>query len=59
MAEFELVWMTRTPREQTRVVQLLVEQVDFDGSRGKVAITFRSSGIPALARQFGEKGATV
>ncbi|MCZ2343087.1 MAG: recombinase family protein [Bacteroidales bacterium] len=48
---FDPVWGTLTNHEQTRIVQLLVEQVGYDGSTGKVAITFRASGIKALAQQ--------
>ncbi|GIW90481.1 MAG: hypothetical protein KatS3mg109_0913 [Pirellulaceae bacterium] len=48
---FDPVWESLTPREQARVIQLLVERVDYDGSRGKVFITFRPSGIKALAGQ--------
>jgi site-specific DNA recombinase len=59
LAAFEPIWTTLTPREQTRVVQLLVEQVEYDGSRGKVSIAFRAAGISTLAEQFAEKGATV
>jgi site-specific DNA recombinase len=34
-----------TPDEQARVVQLLVSRVDYDGARGKVAITFHPLGL--------------
>ena len=46
---FDPVWNTLAPREQARVVQLLVERVVYDGKAGKVAITFRPTGIKALA----------
>lgn len=48
---FDPVWETLTPREQARVIQLLVERVDYDGRRGTIAITFRPNGIKALAKQ--------
>jgi site-specific DNA recombinase len=41
-----------TPKEQARVIELLVERVDFDGSAGKVAITFRPAGIRTLADEL-------
>jgi site-specific DNA recombinase len=49
LAAFEPVWESLTPREQTRIVQMLVERVDYDGARGKVAITFHPTGIKTLA----------
>lgn len=52
MAVFEPVWDSLTPREQTRIVQLLVERVDFNGATNKVAITFHPSGIKTLAEEL-------
>lgn len=49
MSIFDPVWDSLSPREQTRVVQLLIERVDYDGRSGKVSITFRPSGIKTLA----------
>ena len=54
MAVFDPVWETLTPREQVRVVQLLVSRVDYNGATGKVAITFRPSGIKTLADQLSD-----
>jgi hypothetical protein len=39
------------PREQERVVGLLVDRVDFDGDRQTVAITFKPTGIRTLAAE--------
>ncbi|MGE0769289.1 MAG: recombinase family protein [Hyphomicrobiaceae bacterium] len=49
---FDPIWDSLTPREQARVVQLLVERVDYDGAKGKVSITFHPSGIKALASEL-------
>ncbi len=49
---FDPVWESLTPREQARVVQLLVERVDYDGASGKVTITFHPSGIKTLADEL-------
>ena len=51
LARFDLLWNSLAPRDQTRVVELLVERVDYDGARGKVAVTFHPNGI----REFGEQ----
>ncbi len=55
MSIFDPVWGSLTPHEQVRVVHLLVEQVDYDGSKGKVAIAFRPAGIKTLARELADK----
>ena len=46
------MWGALAPREQVRVVQLLVGQVDYDGGQGKVAVTFRPAGIRTLAGEL-------
>jgi site-specific DNA recombinase len=52
MAVFDPVWGSLTPREQARVIQLLVERVDYDGATGKITITFHPSGIKTLADEL-------
>jgi site-specific DNA recombinase len=52
LSVFDPVWESLTPHEQGRIVQLLVEQVDYDGARDKVAITFHPSGVKALADEL-------
>jgi site-specific DNA recombinase len=52
LAVFDPVWDSLTPREQARIVQLLVERVDYNGATGKVAITFHPSGIKTLAEEL-------
>ncbi len=52
LAAFNPVWESLSPKEQCRVVQLLVERVDYDGAKGKVSITFHPSGIKALAEEL-------
>ncbi len=48
LAEFDAVWENLAPKEQARVLHLLIDRVDYDGAEGKVAITFRPSGLRAL-----------
>ena len=52
LAKFDPVWKALTPGEQARVIELLVEQVDYDGERGKVAVTFHPDGIRNFGEQF-------
>ncbi len=49
LAEFEPVWGTLSPREQARLLHLLIERVDYDGRDGVISITFHASGIKSLA----------
>ncbi|MBD3334313.1 MAG: recombinase family protein [Candidatus Eisenbacteria bacterium] len=49
LERFAPVWDALSPREQARIVQLLVERVAYDGET--LSITFRSSGIKALSEE--------
>ncbi len=51
LAQFDPVWRL-LPQEQARVVDLVVQRVDYDGGKGTVAITFRPTGIEALAKEL-------
>jgi site-specific DNA recombinase len=55
LASFDPVWASLTPLEQGRLVGLLVQQVNYDGATGKVAITFHPTSIRALADELAEK----
>ena len=48
---FDPVWANLTTEEQARVVQLLIERIDYDGSVGRMAITFRPTGVRTLAKE--------
>lgn len=48
---FDEVWACLFPREQERVIALLVERIEFDAARETVAVTFRPTGIRALAEE--------
>jgi site-specific DNA recombinase len=43
------VWACLAPKEQARIVELLVERVAYDADEGTVAVSFRPAGIKALA----------
>jgi len=47
---FQPLWETLSPREQARVLRLLVKRVDYDGQKGTVSLTFHPSGIKALGQ---------
>ncbi len=47
-AEFDPVWASLTTREQTRLVQMSIAKVGYDGQTGKVTVDFRWAGIKDL-----------
>ena len=57
LALFDPVWETLSPREQVRVIRLLVQRVDYDGEKGTVSVTFHPAGIKTLADELEEANA--
>jgi len=53
---FDPVWESLSSQEQTRVMRLLVERVVYDGTNETLAITFRPTGIKALAGEMNVQG---
>jgi len=51
LAAFDPVWSHLEPAEQARVMQLLVERIDYDGGTGNLAISFRPGGVRTLAAE--------
>ncbi|MEO2035921.1 MAG: recombinase family protein [Planctomycetaceae bacterium] len=51
LGDFDPMWESLSPREQARLLQLLIERVEYDGDGGTVSVTFRPSGIKALAEE--------
>ena len=52
LADFDQLWETLAPREQGRVLELLVERVEYDGQHGSVSLTFHACGIRALTQEL-------
>lgn len=57
LAEFDEVWSVLTPKQQARVLHLLIERIDHDGDTGDVTITFRPMGLASLAANLEETAA--
>jgi site-specific DNA recombinase len=55
LAAFDPVWQALAPQEQARVVDLLVQRVDYDGGQGTVRITFHPTGLRALADELAQQ----
>jgi site-specific DNA recombinase len=48
VGEFDAVWGSLAPKEQARILALMIDQIDHDGKTGNVAITFRPTGLKSL-----------
>ncbi len=57
LAEFDAVWQVLSPKEQARVLQLLIERVDYHGDTGDVTLTFHHTGLSALSETLEETAA--
>ncbi len=55
---FDPLWDTLTAREQARILNLLIERIDYDGVNGTVSITFHPTGIKTLADELATQEAT-
>ena len=54
LAEFDKLWDALAPREQARLLELLIERVEYDGQRGNVSLTFHPSGIKSLTDELAQ-----
>ncbi|HPI77039.1 MAG TPA: recombinase family protein [bacterium] len=52
LAAFDPIWDVLYVREKTRIVQMLVQKVVYDGVAGTVGITFHPNGIKQLAKEM-------
>ncbi len=59
LANFDPVWTSLSPRQQSRIIRLLIERVSYDGRDGKVTVAFRSLGIKALCTEAPLTGSEV
>lgn len=50
LTSFEPVWAELSPAERITLLRSLVEQIAVDGHAGKLAVTFRSSGLAEVAK---------
>ena len=50
LRDFSPIWAELTPGEQSKVLSMLLEKVDYDGRDGKVSVSFRSQGLKQLCR---------
>jgi site-specific DNA recombinase len=51
LSAFDPVWEQLSPKEQAKLIRLLVERVEYDGEKATISITFRPGGIKTLAKE--------
>lgn len=56
--DFDNLWSALSPREQVRLVNLLVSRVEFDADESSIAVSLHPSGIKALAAEADASAAT-
>lgn len=56
-AEFDGVWASLSPREQARLVKLLIQKVEYDGNASTMSVTFRPTSIRSLINRKMEEAA--
>ncbi|NJO55652.1 MAG: recombinase family protein [Rhodospirillales bacterium] len=56
-ADFDSLWQSLIPREQARLLKLLISAVEYDGDAGTVSVTFRPTSIRSLINRKMEKAA--
>ena len=55
LESFDPIWDVLLTPQRERVLQLLIEKIDYNGATQQLAITWRSSGFGRLADEIGEK----
>ncbi|MGV3483333.1 MAG: recombinase family protein [Planctomycetaceae bacterium] len=48
LVNFDDLWREIPPREQSRVIELLMDKISYDGHAGKLSISYRPNGIQSL-----------
>lgn len=55
LAAFDPAWEALAPREQARILHLLIERINYDSENESISITFRPSGVKTLAEELGSE----
>ena len=51
LAHLHQTWEALAPRDQARVLELLIERIEYRGQDGQISLTFRPSGIQTLTQE--------
>jgi site-specific DNA recombinase len=50
LGEFDGVWSRLSPKEQAKLMRMLVQRVDYDATKGSVSITFHPLGLRSIGQ---------
>ena len=53
LVSFDELWSVLLTQERARVLQLLIERIDYDGASGKLNIRWRLAGLGQFADELG------
>ena len=56
-ADFDTLWGNLSPKEQARVIKLLIATVDYDANLERISVTFHPTTISALLKQTKKEAA--
>jgi len=48
---FDPVWDVLHAPERARIIELLIDRIEYDGAADRLAVTFHPTGIKALAKE--------
>jgi site-specific DNA recombinase len=46
--DFDKLWQVLSPRQQTQLIALLVDRVEYDANKGTMAVYFHNTAITSL-----------
>ena len=55
LGEFDGVWSRLSPKEQAKLMRMLVQRVDYDATKGSVSITFHPLGLRSIGQRAAEE----
>ena len=55
LGDFDGVWSRLSPKEQAKLMQMLVQRVDYDATKGSVSITFHPLGLRSIGQRAAEE----
>jgi len=55
LGKFDGVWSSLSPKEQTKLIRMLIQRVDYDATKGDVSITFHPLGLKSIGQQACEE----
>lgn len=57
LGDFDGIWSSLSPKEQAKLIRMLIQRVDYDATKGSVSITFHPLGLRTVGQKAGEEAA--